>query len=256
MEQLIPIGQFAKLTSLSIQALRRYADGNLLLPAWIDPETGYRDYRKEQVERAWMIRLLRAADMPIAAIATFLDAPSRKGLQAHRRGLAARQAERDWVLRYLDRVLSQEERPMPHDVQVKNVPEQPYIGRRATIGITELDRFLADSIRDLRAEAQAAGAPFTIFHKEVTPETRGDVEVRLPVATLEASSTVMPAATVAFTIVEGDETDFPAILSAYDAVADWAHKNGRELDGPPREIYLTDHFAGKTPRMEIAWTVK
>ena len=207
MEPLIPIGQFAKLTSLSIQALRRYADGNLFLPAWIDPETGYRYYRKDLVERAWMIRLLRAADMP-------------------------------------------------HDVRVKSVPPQPYIHRRATIGVTELDRFLADSIRDLRAEAPAAGAPFAIFHKEVTPETRGDVEVRLPVTAAVESGAVMPAATVAYIIVEGEETDFPAILTAYDAAAEWALKHGRELDGPPREVYLSDHFAGETPKMEIAWTVK
>lgn len=256
MEPLIPIGQFAKLSSLSIQALRRYADGNLLVPAWIDPETGYRYYRKDQVERAWMIRLLRAADMPLAVIATFLDAPSREGLQAHRRDLVARQAERDWVLRYLDRVLSQEDQPMSHVVKLKDVPAQPYIGRRATVSITELGRFLADSIREMRAETPAAGPPYAIFHKEVTPETRGDVEVRLPVAEFDASSAVMPAATVAYTIVEGEETDFPAILGAYDAVADWVNKNGRELDGPPREIYLSDHFAGETPKMEIAWTVR
>src|SRR5215203_2957295 len=182
MEPLIPIGQFAKLTSLSIQALRRYADGNLLLPAWIDPESGYRYYRKDQVERAWMIRLLRAADMPLAAITTFLDAPSREGLQVHRRDLAARHAERDWVLRYLDRVLSQEDQPMPHEVLVKNVPPQPYVSRRATVAINELDRFLADSIRELRAKAPASGPPYTIFHSEINAETRGDIEVCLPVA--------------------------------------------------------------------------
>ena len=39
---LIPIGQFSKMSRLSIRALRLNDEGGLLSPAHVDPSTGYR----------------------------------------------------------------------------------------------------------------------------------------------------------------------------------------------------------------------
>jgi effector-binding domain-containing protein len=49
---------------------------------------------------------------------------------------------------------------------------------------------------------------------------------------------------------------FPEIIGAYDAVAEWAQREGRELAGPPREIYRFDPQKGETPEMEIAWPIR
>jgi len=81
----------------------------------------------------------------------------------------------------------------------------------------------------------------------VNEEADGPVEVCLPVA--EAAKK-LPAGEVVYTVAAGDQTDFPEILGAYDAVAGWAKANGRELTGPPREIYLDES------RMEIAWPIR
>ena len=61
------------------------------------------------------------------------------------------------------------------------------------------------------------------------------------------------ATEVAFTIAEGEDTKFPAIIGAYDAVASWAKEHGRELDGPPLEINHTD---GGVFRIEVAWPIR
>ena len=54
---------------------------------------------------------------------------------------------------------------------------------------------------------------------------------------------VLPGGTFAQVEVRGRDTDYPQILSAYDAVARWAQQHQRPLVGPPREIYLDqDHF--------------
>jgi effector-binding domain-containing protein len=63
----------------------------------------------------------------------------------------------------------------------------------------------------------------------------------------------LPATEVAFTIAEGEDTKFPAIIGAYDAVASWAKEHGRELDGPPLEINHTD---GGVFRIEVAWPIR
>jgi hypothetical protein len=38
--QLVPIGQFSKMSRLSIKALRLYGENELLPPVYVDPSTG------------------------------------------------------------------------------------------------------------------------------------------------------------------------------------------------------------------------
>ena len=58
MENLIPIGEFASASLLSQKALRMYGENGLLPPAWVDPDSGYRYYRLEQLHTAALIGML------------------------------------------------------------------------------------------------------------------------------------------------------------------------------------------------------
>jgi DNA-binding transcriptional MerR regulator len=71
---LLSIGEFAQRSSLSISALRFYADCGLLVPARIDGSSGYRSYEANQLREATLVRHLRALEMPIAEIQSFLAA--------------------------------------------------------------------------------------------------------------------------------------------------------------------------------------
>src|SRR5262245_4234393 len=94
---LMPIGRFARLTGLSVKALRHYDELGLLRPAAVDPDTGYRQYATDQVERAETIRLLRRLEVPLDDIATILvagdPAELRRVLLGHQRRTAIRAAE-------------------------------------------------------------------------------------------------------------------------------------------------------------------
>lgn len=70
----MPIGVFAQFTGLTVSALRFYADVGLLRPAEVDPLSGYRYYRADQVVRATALRQLREIAMPLAAVEAVLDA--------------------------------------------------------------------------------------------------------------------------------------------------------------------------------------
>ncbi|MGP2440824.1 MerR family transcriptional regulator [Streptomyces sp. JW3] len=70
----MPIGVFARRSGLTPSALRFYDDAGLLRPAETDPVSGYRYYREEQVARATALRRLRELAMPLATVATVLDA--------------------------------------------------------------------------------------------------------------------------------------------------------------------------------------
>ena len=103
------IGRFAHVSGLSVHTLRHYDDVGLLAPAQVDPYTGYRRYRREQVRQARLIQALRWIDLPIEEIRTVLVDPgggdARQILHSHRRRLerqrsrlAARLADIDHYL--------------------------------------------------------------------------------------------------------------------------------------------------------------
>ncbi|MFJ8493533.1 MerR family transcriptional regulator [Streptomyces sp. NPDC094038] len=64
----LTIGAFAKACRLSPKALRLYDELDLLRPARVDPETGYRYYAAAQLERARLVAWLRRLGMPLARI--------------------------------------------------------------------------------------------------------------------------------------------------------------------------------------------
>ncbi len=71
----LSIGDFARLSGLSISALRFYSDGGVLLPARVDPWTGYRYYRADQVVTARLVGRLRAVGVPLSLIRDLLASP-------------------------------------------------------------------------------------------------------------------------------------------------------------------------------------
>ena len=93
-DDLLPIGQFARLAGLSVGALRHYDELDLLHPAEVDPFTGYRRYRREQVANAQIIGRLRELELPLDEIREVLaiDDPAARArrLESHRARIEAR----------------------------------------------------------------------------------------------------------------------------------------------------------------------
>ena len=72
-DDLLPIGRFARLTGLTIGALRHYDEAGVLAPADVDPVTGYRRYRRDQVATARAVAALRDLEVSLPAIRALLD---------------------------------------------------------------------------------------------------------------------------------------------------------------------------------------
>lgn len=69
---LFQIGEVARMFHLSVSSLRHYEKTGLVMPEYIDRETGYRYYSTRQFECLNTIRYLRVLDMPLPQIADFL----------------------------------------------------------------------------------------------------------------------------------------------------------------------------------------
>src|SRR2546423_2968446 len=219
MENLVPIGEFAAASRLSQKALRLYGENGLLPPAWVDPQSGYRYYRLEQLHTATLIALLRRAGLPLTDIRAFLHAPSVERLEGYERATAHEFAERRRVLGYVKRILKEE--PM-YDVITRQVGEQPYVSRKKRVLVPVLEPFIVDTFRELgRDGAREPG--FVLYHGPVNNEEDGPVEVCVPA---DDGDKRLPAGEIAFTEISGEQWQFPQILGAYEAGYCWTKENG------------------------------
>jgi DNA-binding transcriptional MerR regulator len=115
------IGRFARLTGLTVKALRHYDEVGLLRPAAVAPDTGYRSYSADQVRRAETIRKLRRLELPLDDVLTLLetDDPAlvRRILVDHQRRTAVRSAELKVILQALQPLLDGKESVMDTPVE-------------------------------------------------------------------------------------------------------------------------------------------
>ena len=109
---LLAIGRFARLTGLSVGALRHYDELDLLRPARTDPFTSYRLYGRDQLETARTIVRLRDLEVPLETIREYLatdDPAVRRGLlAAHRVRIEARTFRLQRVLHILGQLSSED----------------------------------------------------------------------------------------------------------------------------------------------------
>ena len=114
--ELMSIGRFARLTGLTVKALRHYDELGLLRPAAVDSETGYRSYAAGQVRVAETIRMLRRLELPLDDVATLLGTADpelvRRVLVDHQRRTALRSAELKIVLQGLQPLIDGKESVM------------------------------------------------------------------------------------------------------------------------------------------------
>ena len=125
-DDILPIGRFARQTGISVGALRHYDELDLLRPADVDRSTGYRRYRREQIETGRIIARLRDFEIPLDEIRLVLadDDPAlqRRRIAEHRTRIEARISRLTRVLHVLGQ-LSAGKEPLVSDSPTAVTPE-------------------------------------------------------------------------------------------------------------------------------------
>lgn len=108
--RLFRIGEVAAMFHVSVGTLRHYEKEGLLVPAYTDLRSGYRYYGAREFETLNTIRYLRCLDMPLEAIAGFLQnrdpAVMEKKLRQQKACLAQKRRALDIMARKIDHRLS------------------------------------------------------------------------------------------------------------------------------------------------------
>jgi DNA-binding transcriptional MerR regulator len=234
-------------SGLSIKALRLYDANGLLVPAGVDPRTGYRAYAPEQVERARALALLRRIDVPLARVPEVLDADPRDVRDVllgwwdeRQQALAEQRATAEELARRLA------VRRGDAEVRWREVPACTVATITSSTTQADLVPTFSADLLTIRAYLAAAGAEagaahWVIYHSPVGRDVPGRVEACVPYrgAVVPAGPVVLrkdPARTEAYVEVPSRDCRFPQIVGYLDALrvaTGLAHAPSREVYAVP-----------------------
>lgn len=259
---MLAIGEFSRLTHLSVRTLRRYHDAGLLEPTTVDPATGYRYYGAEQIPTAQVIHRLRELEVPLPEVQRILRSPdpeARACLVAdHLRRLEAELDRTRAAVASLRRLLQPE--PPPLGVELRAVPATTVTAVEADVDHDEVLAWYAGAMAELDAVVdRAAGPPGGLYDNTLFEEGRGHVLVYRPTTAPPRHGRVhpvtLPAVELAVTTHVGDHDDIDV---TYGELGAWVVANALTVDGPVRETYLVGPRDTADPaewRTEIGWPV-
>ena len=247
---MLKIGEFSKLSRISIRMLRYYDEMGLLTPETIDPFTGYRYYSESQLFTAGRITALKDMGFKLCDTAELLKRWEDRELLEQRlldqREAARLQAEEAARrLRLLDTAIERlrKDELMNYDVTVKTIPERRVASVRQIIPCYEREGDLWGILMQETAGMHIQdGDPClcsATFHDGEYKESNVDVEVQKTVRgdypdTEHVKFKTMPAVQVASAVCKGS---YDQLNGATADVVSWVESNGYVFDGPSFFIY-------------------
>ena len=246
------IGEFSRLSRVSVRMLRYYDQLGLLTPSQTDPFTGYRYYSAEQLPRLNRIIALRDLGFSLEQIAGMLDEDlSTEQLLGM---LKLKRAEVE------EQMKSEGERLRRLEVRIRQLSESPRHGDYEVV-VRDIEPELAATYREVAADddriqqmfdmvetyvatfegARADRPPFSIYYDEEYREKDVDAEVAVPLNSAIPENELIRVrhlprlSNVACLVHVGEYSE---IDQAYNSLLAWIEANGYRLVGPIREVYL------------------
>ena len=263
----LTIGDFSRVTFLSVKTLRHYHRAGLLEPADVDPVTGYRRYASDQIPIAQVIRRFRELNMPLEDIGSVLRASDQKVrselIAAHLARLEETLAETQRAVASLRDLL---EHPSPSAViEHRQVPATQAAAITSVVDVEDLPAWyhgaLGELVGTLSAQGiVACGPPGGIYANELFTEERGDATLFLPMTggvrpVGRVGQISITGAELAVIVHDGSHSDLDR---SYGALATYVTEHAVAVDGLIREYYVVgpqDTNDESAWRTEVGWPI-
>ena len=249
---MLRIGEFSKLSRVSIRMLRHYDDIGLLNPVYIDNFTGYRYYSPEQLPVVGRITALRDMGFTLVSIVKILEIyEDREQLDMY---LADRQFELKEIMettepqmRLLDtaRERLRKEQNMSYDVSIKTIPERYAATVHMTIPHYEDEGMVWQILNEETGPLNIIPAEPCLVAAEYLDDEYKENDVEL----------------IAWKTVKGEypDTEHVKFKTLPAAVISWVNDNGYECTGPMFNIYHVSPHETQNPDefvTEVCYAVK
>lgn len=270
---MLKIGDFSKMTRISIRMLHHYDEIGLLKPQKVDDFTGYRYYEEQQLLEAGRIRALREMGFCLTAIGEVLSQyqnvrEMEAFFQKHRGEIEAQSRELQRKLHLIDstlRWLGKDGTMSGYDVTLKTLPELYVASVRRVIPSYEMEgllwKILMEETEPLGVRAGSPCYTKAVFYDGEFKDSGVDVEVQKSVQgkypdTEHVKFKTVPEVQIASAVYKGSYEQIGAVNGA---VAKWIYDNGYELDGISFNIYHVSPHETQNPDeyvTEVCYPVK
>lgn len=270
---MLKIGDFSKLSRISIRMLRHYDEIGLLEPRSTDRMTGYRYYSEDQLPMACRITSLKEMGFGLAVIGEIFkkyDDPGElaKFLEIKQSEVLAEMKETSRRMRLLESAierLRKDETSMNYNVILKTIPERTVASVRMVLPAYNQEGMLWNYLMTETADQNFQFAEnclsLAIFHDEGFQDSEIDVEIQASVKgtykdTEHVKFKTVPPVEIASSIYKGS---YDQITEVNHAVANWVNDNGYEFNGAMFCIYHVSPAQTQNPEelvTEVCYPVK
>ncbi|MEJ9176833.1 MerR family transcriptional regulator [Bacillus cereus] len=244
------IGDFSKLSSISIRMLRHYDKVELLQPVKVDEQSGYRFYSADQLKKVNQIQTLKAMGFNIATIKEIIECDNIDTIKEKFFNRSAQVKEDMNNLQKQFRLLEGSMKMMREDVvemnyhvSIKEIPERTVASVRKIIPSYnckgDLWSILMQEIQIGNISIDHPSYSIAVFHDSEYKENDVDIEIQLSILgkhenTKDVAFKKIESTHVASITVNGSYEQMTAVN---EAAAKWIETEGYELAGPMFNIY-------------------
>jgi DNA-binding transcriptional MerR regulator len=244
------IGEFSKISGLSVKTLRFYHEKGLLVPAAVDRATGYRTYDERNAEQARVIVSLRELEFSLETIAEILagctdDEDMLVFLERQKALLGKRVGQLASAVRQLDRLINQQRQSRQEEIvsaqsfAVEERELEPVLvaGVRMTGRYSDCGKGFAMLCR--RLGRHIAGKPLCLYYDGEYREEDANFEPCMPIRREVQADGVeihrLPGGRCVSLVHRGP---YDELGRSYERALRYVKEHRYEVKLPTREVYL------------------
>jgi DNA-binding transcriptional MerR regulator/effector-binding domain-containing protein len=241
------IGQFSRISGLTVKTIRLYHEKQLLVPTRVDETTGYRYFDERNVEQARAISYLRELLFPLSEIKEIMDHFAEDSdildfLEKQRATIQLKLERLNKADRSLEDIIQKEKeagkmtRDSSFEVGEKEIGCQQVAGLRWKGKYSDVGRYFSRLAKLLGRHIR--GNPMNLYYETEYKEDDADIETCYPVGDIKQTQELafhqLPGGKCVYLVHKGP---YENISRSYARIMDHIQKKQYQVSLPIREIY-------------------
>ncbi len=241
------IGEFSRITSLSVKTLRLYHEKELLIPTSVDEFTNYRYYDEKNIETARTIKILREYDFSLAEIKTIIEQYNDESeilehLVKKKDEITAKIDRFEKVSRSLEMIIKNEKESNMNnqnvfEIEEKEIPTILIAGYRMKGKYAEVGKGFGILAKHLGR--QINGKAMNLYYDDEFKEEDAEFEPCFPIRKGKETESVsireLKGGLCVSLIHQGS---YEKLGDSYGKIFNYINENGYNYSTPTREVYI------------------
>lgn len=245
--RLYSIGEFSKITGLTVKTLRFYHEQGLLVPSRVDEQSGYRYYSQSKVETARVVSRLRQLEFSLGEVAEILQSYDDQAdildyLERQRQAMGTKLRHFRQLADSLDQIMAAEREARKtmslatYNVEVKTLEDVMIAAIRMKGRYSECGQAFAKIGKQFGR--YLCGKPLLLHYDEEYKE-EADFEVCMPIRKGVAKDGIeVRSLTGGRCLTLLHKGPYEELGRSYAKILDYVEQNGYQIKRPTREVYL------------------